>query len=341
MTSRHNQLHSLKVDQFARWAQSFAKAHRVEIYEVPIHASLREIMPFHTYSVHFKYKGADIWASGSGSTKEEAILKALVESCERAAGLVFFPLTDSNGNACHFSKALAVLGAKREALERDAFFSHFLLREPFIPIKAPWAVKADNVRAAKKAKVKIEFFLMNCADSSLKAVLCAASGWSKNGKAMALGAACDATVTSASRKSYQEAMKNFNGIRLGVVKPMSESERLRRLRRQFGFGPEAHLQLGADEKFVREFSKNYLRFKGPRSKKKLGFTVQWKIQSHDLRGTDFQDSGLCLVRAESPDLQSTFWSYPSPHRVNFPRLARWSKNLRVKDLPWDKLHLFP
>lgn len=88
-----------------------------------------------SYNISAEVLGRKLLVSGEGSTKEQAVTKAVAELVERSALIEFADVNPdvktSNGWAAHFDLDIAKINAIRELVERDSILKHWYSKTPF------------------------------------------------------------------------------------------------------------------------------------------------------------------------------------------------------------------
>lgn len=172
--------------------------------------------------VSIEVEGRTFRGRGTDAEEELAFVKAGAEAIERAfcAGHGIH----SVGVAAHTEEIAARFGAERELFERDAFFSHFLTRTAFSPVKpdAPVVAKFAGVfSAATDASIRIRFFRARC---SYQAVVVAVAEGARARPSFGglVGLGCAPTEDAAMQSALVECARNVAAILLAEGRePMS------------------------------------------------------------------------------------------------------------------------
>lgn len=150
---------------------------------------------------------------GTAHGEDLAVTKAGAEAIERAycAGHGIHTI----GVAVHTSEALARKNSVSELIERDAFFSHFYTKTPFVPSLEENATLRKNYlgifEAAESRGITIRFFQTR--DSHQPVFLCVASGLAASpawGGTVGLGS--DEYEARAAEAAFLECARNIAAI---------------------------------------------------------------------------------------------------------------------------------
>lgn len=248
-------------------------------------------------------------------SREHAFLLAAIEAFERWC-FARFLLPNSNGCALHFHKSAATLNARLELIERDAFFCHFLTRQP-----PTFAKNRDG----------IQIFDLR---SSTRGVSCAmAMKISEDKKRLAIG------LGSATSKpgAYQHALRE-------AISAWARCDRYENS--GMAWNPEHHAQMGNDPlligRFLRVFNDRLVnagRSQEAPLERRLRLN-EIPVTEFDLSRTFLKSSKLRFVQATSAHLQEPFWGLPKPLLLNEKRLREFSAAYDKRRVPWKTFHLF-
>lgn len=102
-----------------------------------------------SYNISAEVLGRELLVSGEGSTKEQAVTKAVAELVERSTLIEFADanpdVKTSNGWAAYFDLEIAKINAIRELVERDSILRHWYSKAPFEVVDTdslPQAIKS-------------------------------------------------------------------------------------------------------------------------------------------------------------------------------------------------------
>lgn len=169
--------------------------------------------------VSLEIEGRAFRGRGTAAEEELAFVKAGAEAIERAFctghGI------HSVGVAAHTEEDLAKSGALKELFERDAFFSHFFTRSPFLPIQTPPRLQerfSGVFSAARSALISLRFF--HARSSAQAVVISVAEGTQARppfGGIIGLG--CETTEEAAIESAFLEGARNVAASLVGGARP--------------------------------------------------------------------------------------------------------------------------
>ena len=150
---------------------------------------------------------------GTADDEELAFVKAGAEAIERAFCVGHG--IHSVGVAAHTEEGAARSGAVKELFEREAFFSHFLTRKPFLPIETTARIHSNYAGIfSAAASIRIRFFRARSAFQPV--VLAVAEGpRARPSFGGLVGISCAPTAEAAAESALLECARNIATILLG------------------------------------------------------------------------------------------------------------------------------
>lgn len=190
-----------------KWCLDNTKKFNFTIKEIQ---STPKFLPgYHDYLVKIFFNNETFYGRGIDSHETTALVKAFAELFER---IVMFDseFPNSNGIACHTDIKKAQENAKREMIERDSFFCHYLNRISFKKEIKIFSTKIkESIHQLEKVyKSDTNVYLM---DNSLGYynVLCLAKGHRcQHPFSYILGASSHLDLEKAITKAYSEVLIN-------------------------------------------------------------------------------------------------------------------------------------
>lgn len=272
------------------------------------------------------HQGTKAQGFGTAHGRSEAFLAAVGEAMER----YFFQQQDryvhSNGFAAHSCLDQAVLRAKRELIERDAFLCIYHLRRPIQDITA--SLKEEGSDRIKNLLARIEGAGLKARCGLLREgnypTVVAVVYPVREGGVLGLG--CKESRDTAAEKALLEAFIN------AYPRPSVSSLKLEdfaELPREGSVSPLLHYRLGLDREMMSTFQKQLvpgdLSEAAPIAEDGFVFEL---LET----GEFFPDCPFFVVKASHPQLQDLYFGRDVSARLHRERLQAWGPG-PVHELP--------
>jgi YcaO cyclodehydratase, ATP-ad Mg2+-binding len=146
--------HQYSLNQLKKWILTTVKTYPENFKIFEISWPQDNGFHFHDYGVEIIVDGKKYQGNGTSRDPDTALCKAVSESYERFC-VKYYELASSNGCAAHYDQPTALINAKLELIERDAFLCHFILGTGFLKLDQ---VVHKNLEA--HSDIKIENYLL-------------------------------------------------------------------------------------------------------------------------------------------------------------------------------------
>lgn len=202
------------------------------------------------YEVSIDLRGIRYAGRATARGEELAFIKAGAEALERAycAGHDL----KSNGVAAHVNEADAILHARREALERDAFYCHYLTKTAFTPIDSAAFARLTSMYPLIFAKldefgVSLRFYDMRTIGEA--SIVCVAEGLhSSSPWGGVIGLSSKTDFFDAAESALLECLRNTV---MTIADPARETLSLSEFKALSQVGPHDRRKLALDLDFWR------------------------------------------------------------------------------------------
>ena len=279
----------------------------------------------------FTFQGKVLNTWGASDNNDIALVKAFAEALERVSMLTS-QYQHSNGFAAHTDQESAHENAKRELLERDLFFCHYLTKTPLVPFKLPsnWFWASDAVDWAEQNGLEMSFYHLGSTG-----LVCRVDGrHHENAFGLIMGLAFKQTHEASALSAFIEAGRATSLQRLMPfpTKSLSISEFWEIEKPQFGH----HGRLALDVGYASSISELFGTDPAAVVPQELGFdlltTEEIKIQHPDLA-----DCPYFFAKASSAKAQELFLGSPKADFLNFERLS----NFAGRTITFDDINTLP
>lgn len=277
--------------------------------------------------VYLEHKGISWSGWGFGDSEDLALTKALAEAIERIV-MQESDLATTNGLAAHSTLEKAKEAARGELIERDLFLCHYHTKTPLR--QAPKETESAKVLKTARAWFSEQGITLHVRGLDGGGVVVIADGrQAAKPFGLTFGAGCkgssEASLTSAllecTRICYRLMMKD-TAIKSHSLDEFKKRERV---------GFENHGGLARDLDFANTIA--WLFEKDGESVKELENDPSIIVKEVPFREKDFENCGLKFAHAASPMRQNLYLGWPTPEKMNLPRLSQFAgRNLEFKDL---------
>lgn len=276
------------------------------------------------YLVTTEFSGQKYWGRGIDEVEINALNAACAEMVERAtihsqkaSNRTWHP----GGTAAHPSLQDAEDRAKRELVERDSFFSHFLTKMPFFEIQAHLTVEQIRKKLEPHG-ITVRVGGM-CSPKGLRSVVTACFGASSiNPFGVFIGSSSGRTAEEALLKSIKESVALVAGhLRSKEEKDSMSGSAGPLFNHRVASLPESAVCL--ERFFINSASGSHLNAMN---------ALNIATEPLDLHPA-FAGCPVTVVRATSPDAQQLFFGETKPEHINFKRLSQFlGKDVRWEDV---------
>ncbi len=314
------------------WIREYQKALNIKItaYKWPSTVGVN----FFDCSVECVFMDRRLTGGATGLSEELALTKALAELTERAA-MINSKQGTSNGFAAHTTKDRVKILARREIVERDSFFYHYLCQQ------SPNSINFKECLSTT-AHCCHEFFDYNGVNFNLselqsltdeKVVLAVGDGLKSNNPfGLCIGLGCDETLELAAEKAFWECCRHLVVAVTDLNK--RKSINLDSFNKIADPGPLEHMALAMDLDYAQEAMK-WLK---PRAREvpsqKNKSELQFSERFIDLP-TPFDQLPYFVAQSKCEALQGLFFGNTIESKVNFKRFKK------AEDIKWEIIKKFP
>ncbi|UOF00827.1 YcaO-like family protein [Bdellovibrio reynosensis] len=299
-------------------------------------------LPFETNifdcRVSIKVNGEVREGRGSADSEELSFLKGFSEAIDRVTFFESMKFPTTNGMAVHTSLENAVLAARCELIERDAFFCHYLTKTPFLMA----AIRIENL--GFKPEI-FEFLLSQGICFQLSEMISAnecssfifvAHGLNANKKPLGLmfGMGCDIDPIKAACSAVYEGLRQIIANLMSNNLPVLD---IANFQAQSFWGPDTHMALCNDliytESVISFFFTQGLETRTKASQLKTE-TIPYEILqlTGELKGAPF-----LVVKATDHRLQDLYFGPTEKDNVNLTRLTQFTG----KSWTWNMVNKTP
>lgn len=287
------------------------------------------------FIVTIKVDGEIFEGRGMAETEDLAFTKAVAEALERAI-MRHANVYSSNGLAVHTTIEEATAGAKRELVERDAFFCHWLTRTPFTGLIDPLIdIKLGNIDIGGRpladiveriARLGVDLKIAEMAAvRPYNAFICVSRGSrAPRPFGVHIGMGCDLDPASAIRHAVVEWLRTtvawcspgYKG-RPAITKAEFDAAPIK--------GPLHHELLGLSLESLGKLD-HLLATEplAPESNQTIDIDSAGVTITVLKKPNLIADAPIESVQASSSMLQDAFFGYPTIDRVNLARLRQFS-----------------